>query len=300
MSVNELIPEQVAILSGRTTGKAINLNPDTVNNCTMSELVTIEITIFWLIGITITAICLILQLVLFSLIPSCRKLDLKILTQITIARLINTAFEFIIMKDLVYSTWTLFASNLLYSHSDCALVCWMFLFSKNLYDKVVQVFTTKKMTFALKSVIVWLITLPVGVLFPIFTFNGMFSNDYSYLSILYKSYAILKFVILIVNLLFFCRIFYVAITRRISGNNQGVMRTCVISFILVSISSLQVLLTDFLSYFGHHLVTIVFSVVNSYQVLLVMVIFVNLVRGFSGETLQKSITKTFHSTSTTT
>lgn len=257
-----------------------------------NELVTKEITISWLVGVVLSGVCLILQVVLYVRIPASRKVDLKILTQITVARLIHVVLEFVIMEDLIIDDWTRFIAFMVYGTSDCALITWMFLFSKNLYDKVIQVFTTKKVTFVLKSVLVWVLALPIGVLFPTLLHYELIY----YFGVWCKVYSSLKFAVLVVNLFFFCRIFYVAMKRKLSGNVKGVVRTCVISFILVSISSVQVLLTDLLSFFDQNLVGVVFSVINSYQVLAVMIVFANLVRGFSGMSLHKAISRTMNST----
>lgn len=238
----------------------------------MSEGISVPMKIVWFTGFGVSLQCLVIQLFLYAVLPSSRKLDQKILTQLTIARLGNIIFEYLVLVGHTYDPNVRDAIFALYMQTDAALICWMFVFTKNLYEKVILVFSLKKISFALVSVSIWLLTLPVGILCPLFL-NKRDSNEFD---IFYEVYAIVKFVILCMNLLFFCRIFYVAISRRNDRDLSGLLRTCLVSFNLVCITSLQVLITDLTSFFSENLVMLnqAFSIINSFQVFPITVIFV--------------------------
>lgn len=227
----------------------------------------------WISGIVLSTICLILQLVLFKILPRIRKIDQKILTQLTVARLLNTLLEFI-MSHMLFNLYTRDIIFALYLQTDAVLVCWMFIYTKNLYDKVVLVFALQKWNFVHLSLLIWLLTIPIGVLCPVFLILEYFTEYY-------KVYAWLKFIILTVNVLFFCKIFYVIITRSKKSNRNftDIIKTCVISFILVCITSIQVFVTDILSYLeASDNVTDPFCIINSFQVLAVTIIFLILAK----------------------
>lgn len=243
--------------------------------------------IFWLIGFSVSVLCVLIQLFLYVILASSRKLDQKILTQLTVARLGNVIVEYFVMggtSDDPKIRDTVFA---LYIQTDAALIFWMFVFTKNLYDKVVLVFSLKKISFVLVSVSIWLLTLPIGLLCPLL----LSIHDGRGFNTFYFVYGIVKFIILSMNLLFFCRIFWVAISRRPERDFKGLLRTCVVSFILVSITSLQVLLTDLTTFFAKDheaLLSFAFGVVNSYQVLPITIIFVILSKPGT-ESIRKTI-----------
>ncbi|PZC82210.1 hypothetical protein B5X24_HaOG211018 [Helicoverpa armigera] len=113
----------------------------------------------WSIGIGLSVQCLILQLALFVRLPRVRKMDQKILTQLTAARLINNIMEFLI-ANLLLNQYTLDVTYALYMQTDLAMVCWMFVYTRHLYDKVVLVFTLQKWNFIVLSVLIWTLTIP--------------------------------------------------------------------------------------------------------------------------------------------
>lgn len=243
--------------------------------------------VFWLIGTALSVQCLLIQFFLYAVLPSSRKLDQKILTQLTLARLANVILEYFVMNGSSTDTKIRDALFALYFQTDAALVCWMFVFTKNLYDKVILVFALKKISFVLVSVSIWLLTLPVGLLCPLFLNVDSDKNFDTF----YFVYSIVKFIILFLNLIFFCRIFWVAISRRTDRDLKGLLRTCAVSFILVCITSLQVLLTDLTAFFADEnmeMLNYAFSVLNSYQVLPITVIFVILSKPIN-ESIRKTI-----------
>ncbi|KAF9823397.1 hypothetical protein SFRURICE_006610 [Spodoptera frugiperda] len=212
------------------------------------------------VGIAISSLCLILQLVLYIIRPKIRKLDQKILTQLTVARLINSIME-LLMTYQYFNDYTKDLVFALYFHTDAALISWMFVFTNNLYEKVVLVFVIKKISFLILSLLVWIIAVPIGVLCPVSLVNDFFF-DY------YKVYSWLKFVVLTVNLLFFGRIFYVIATRnqQTNRNMKDIVKTCIISFVLVCMTSLQVFINDILSYLEMTTLSNIFSLINNFHV----------------------------------
>lgn len=226
----------------------------------------------WIIGLAISTICLLLQLVLFKIRPKIRKMDQKILTQLTVARLLNSVFELLMSHNLM-NEYTLDLTFALYIQTDAAMICWMFVYTKSLYDKVVLVFALQKLNFILMSALIWILTIPIGVMCPVFLNLEKFIE-------FYHVYAWFKFVVLTVNILFFGRIFYVIMTRNknSSRNFTEIIKTCVISFILVCLTSLQVFINDILSYFEIDAATDSFCVLNSFQPVAATIIFLILAK----------------------
>lgn len=251
---------------------------DTVVNVTARPIVEIknplEVTCLWIIGLVISALCVVLQFVLYVIRPEIRKLDQKILTQLTIARLSNTLFEYLLVN--LYSS--LDTSGLIfacYQYTDTVLVCWMFVYAKNIYNKLVSVFVLE-WNFIKQSLVIWICAIPVGALCP--TFMEMkFYTEY------YQSYVWVKLLVLLVNLTFFFRILLIVIHKSYKGNVSrnvvDILKTCIISFILVCITSLQallqVVLTDVMTYFKEGSV---FFVLNSFQAVADTIIFLILAK----------------------
>ncbi|CAH0686442.1 unnamed protein product [Spodoptera exigua] len=57
-------------------------------------------------GIVISSLCLILQLVLYIIRPKIRKLDQKILTQLTVARMMNSVMEMCMTYQYFHEYYT--------------------------------------------------------------------------------------------------------------------------------------------------------------------------------------------------
>ncbi|CAH2041679.1 unnamed protein product, partial [Iphiclides podalirius] len=240
----------------------------------------------WLLGISVSLLGLLSKVALFVAIPKCRKFDEKLLFQLTLARTLNTGCEYHIMcvpftstvlKDIVFAT---------YIQTDLVLVLWMFVFSKNLYNKVVLVFAVDKPRLALTAALIWTATLPFGALCPFLLKIRCFT-------IYYQVYAHLKLLITLVNALIFVEIFNVAIKRGSSTgrNARDLVKSSIVAFILICITSLQVLVTDILSfyYYQYKMLVNLFCVVNSYQVVAISVIFVILTQSKTKQSVFKSV-----------
>lgn len=241
------------------------------NESTVNEHLTEGVVATWFTGISLSVVCIITQLSLFYYRKEVRKIDQKILTQLSVARLMNTIVEYLSADTEHVANNSPVKTTLItfYVQSDAALICWMFIYTKNIYDKVVQVFFLEKWSSLRLSLVIWFGSLPVGLLYPLFIKRNI-AEDYL------KAYNIIKFLTLSVNLLFFCKIFYViAIKHSTNSVNFGrLLKSCVISFLLVCITSLQVALTDWLSfYIKDSMIATTFCVINSYQVLAISIIF---------------------------
>lgn len=235
----------------------------------------------WLVGICASYSGFVLQLIYLTLIPNCRKYDERVLTQLTIARSSNTVLEYLIMMNVIGKIkWRIVKDILyvLYFHTDLVLVLWMYVFTKKLYDKVVIVFSTQDWSVLTISVIIWFLPLPIAVLL-----QYVLTNHIYMFRICYRVYAFTKFLVLFMNLFLFINIFGVVFRRGVNNtrNKLDFMKAAVISFMLVSMTSLQVMATDLFSLFYGESDTLIksFCVVNSYQVLLVTAIFVILANG---------------------
>lgn len=248
------------------------------------------IKVFWLIGFSISVMGLIFQIMIYYLIPCSRKLPQKLLSQLTIARLLNVILEFMVCLVPLHSAALVDSVYALYVQTDAALICWMFVFTKNLFDDVIVVFKDK-ISFTIITVIIWLVTFPIGLICPLMLEldkKNKFNTDY--FDIFYRTYAVVKFIILTLNLVLYSVIIRVALMR-----GKGNLKTCLVSFGLVSISSAQVLLTDILSYSfdKYPMVSLAFAVMNSFQVVAITSMFVILVQNNSEESLKRKIVKKF-------
>lgn len=250
--------------------------------------------ILWLGGIVSSAVCISLQIFLYVVLPSSRKLDQLILTQLTIARMGNVIDNYVMISLQINDLSVLCAHITLGLHllTDSTITFWMFIFTKNLYDKVIQVFTLRETNFVLLTVCIWVLTLPIGIVCPLFL-----SINYTYCNIFYYSYVVVKCIILLINFLFFCKIFWVIVTIKTDRDLKRLLRTCVVSLMLLFITSLQalveVMFVDVTSYFlllikfkdlGY-----TFKVLNSYQVIAITAIFVVLSRDTQHNSIQKTL-----------
>lgn len=260
----------------------------------VSESVKTEdvLTTFWLIGIGVSFVGLLVQLGLFVVVPNSRKFDEIILCQMAIARTLYTVCEYNIMFYFQYYGYIVKnAIFVLYFHSDVVLLCFMFIFSKNLYNKVVVVFPLQSYNLMVTTVVVWTVPLIVSLLCP-FLIN---IHD-EYFQIFYNVYAHVKFFTCILNALVFIEIIRVAFSRSATNNTRNVrdfLKTSLIAFVLVSVTSLQLLITDIISYYYKQilsqLLVLIFCVINSYQVVALTGILFVLVRSKMNDSIVRLI-----------
>ncbi|OWR48358.1 hypothetical protein KGM_205462 [Danaus plexippus plexippus] len=234
----------------------------------------------WLIGISVSLVGLLIQSFLFIMVPGCRKFDEIILTEMTTSRLLYTTCECYIMFYVQYNGFIVKTVLLvLYIHTDITFVVLMFVFTKNLYNKLVVVFPLPTYNIVLTSVTTWLTPFLISLLCPL-----LLNMKGSFFNIFYTSYAHIKFVVCVLNGFIFVEILRVAFKRGVGSNRniRDYLKTACINFVLVSITSLQVCVTDVISYYysviRSHTLVLIFCVINSYQVLALTGIFVVLVR----------------------
>lgn len=248
------------------------------------ELVKLIIIVLWYTGMCLAITCLFVQAFLYIMLPSSRKLDQKILTQLTIARLLSIVFEYGSMYESDDKIQTS-AIILMYFHSDAALVCWMSVFTKHLYEKIVIVFA-KKNNFTCVSVTVWLSTLPIGI-----TSSALIYVNSDYIYKFCSVYCTVKCMVLSCNLLVFIKILRVVVSVEVDRNFKSTLKTCVNSFLLLSITSLQVLIiifyTDQMPFYVptydnyRNSFLILFSIISCYQVLAITLIFIMILKAAS-------------------
>ena len=237
----------------------------------------------WLVGIFSSTMCLMLQSFLFICIPQSRKFDEVIVSEMTIARIINTILEFYIIYYSANENYIVRVSAyLIYMHSDLVMLCFMFIFTKHLYNKIVVVFPMVTYNLSITSLITWLTPLPISFLGPI-----LLEINSEYYSIFLNVYTHVKFFICILNALVFVEIIRVAFRR------NTFLKTAIITFVLVTVTSLQVLVTDLVNYYYEYIrsrcLLLVFCVINSFQVLVLTGIFIILVKKKSNDSVLRRI-----------
>lgn len=250
----------------------------------------------WLSGLSISGVAFTIQVLVLVVFSWSRRFDEIVITQLAAARIANSISEFLIL----YGEITLMKRNVLFFFSfytDFVLVCWMFVFTKNLYNKFVIVFTSDCNRWFFTSAIVWAIPLPVGL-------GPAFDITIDQFLIFYNVYCVLKFLLLIIISIIFIKMLRVAVksyrSDAVNKKLRDTLKICIFHFIILCISCLQVLLTDIIS-------TMIYSnllgdsailwncVVNSYQVCAVFVIFVILVKGHMKKDKIKTILRRFSS-----
>lgn len=234
----------------------------------------------WLTGIAASCLGLLLQTFLLVLISSCRKFDEKVLIHIAVSRTMNTICEYYYTYHIMGPEPSIFyePALVLIFHTDLMIACWMFVFTKNIYNKVVLVFSNHNWSVYAVAISIWHLTLLIGLI-NLFILK-IFPQYYEHF---YNAYCIAKFLIAIINIGLFLRIFAVVATRGPSTGRslKDVIKTSVMAFTLVLTNGIQVLTTDLLSFFiGYHEILInIFFVINSFQVIPVTAIFLILLRG---------------------
>jgi hypothetical protein len=260
-----------------------------IQNLTRQEAPIELFQVFWLSGLAVSCVCFLLQIILFILLKSCRKTDEKILAQMTFARIMVTVTEYCIVyhnvvrtifwKDLVYTV---------YFYVDFCLVVWMFVFSKNLYDKIVVVFSGKKLNLIVVSIFVWTFSLPFGLI-TIYLLKKLYIKQFL---LYFKVYACIKFIIVTLNAIIYFRIFYIAFKRGAEKkrNFSETFKTVYVAFLLVLTTCLQVFVTDVLSLFNINAVSVkIFCVINSFHVVLITIIFIIILKTKLKESLTKTV-----------
>lgn len=211
----------------------------------------------WMTGIAVSTICLIAQTVLYILRPRIRKMDQKVLMQLAVTRLLYSTFTLIETSRRVHVQQTEVYHLVvirLFGLMDIALRWWMCAYTKNLYDKIVKVFVPDKWSFLKLSLVVWgssvvLFALDYGLVYLLKTYDIALIGLPVWIG--------LKCIPVFINFIFFCKVFYIALRAKTASRNcnniamansttnfGSLVKICVISFILVCITSVQILVDD--------------------------------------------------------
>lgn len=248
---------------------------DQSDNCTFVLGQHPAIIPFWLTGIAVSTTSFLCQIGFFFFYPPCRKYDEKTLCMLSFARTMNSITELCIISG-IFKKKVFDIILVIYFYWDFVLVCWMFVFSKNLYDKVVAVFNVTQYSLTKVSIIIYTFSIVPALPCCLIGYMG-----FNLFQIYYKTYACTKFILLITNSYIFVRIFHVTFKNR--GNHTRnvthIVKAAIVSFILLCMTSLQTFVVDVYALIGHRgcLVTLSFCVINSFQTLAMTIIFAVLI-----------------------
>lgn len=247
---------------------------DPSDNCTHVLEQHPIITPFWLTGIAVSAVSFLCQIGLLFCYPPCRKYDEKTLCMLSLARTMNSVAEFNVVNGVFQAEYDIILVT--YFYWDFVLVCWMFVFSKNLYDKVVAVFNVPQYSLTKVAIIIYTVSILPSL--PSILIKFM---EFKIFQIYYRVYASTKFVLLIINSYLFIRIFIVMFKNHgnRTRNIAHIVKAAVVSFILLCMTSLQTFIVDVYALIGNPgcLIPLSFCVVNSFQTLAMTIIFAILI-----------------------
>lgn len=247
---------------------------DSSDNCTLVLEQHPAIIHFWLTGIAVSITSFLCQISFLLFYRLCRKYDEKTLCMLSFARTMNSIAELCVATSVFKEVYDIVLAA--YFYWDFVLVCWMFVFSKNLYDKVVAVFNVPQYSLIKVSIIVYTLSLLPAL--PCMFIEYM---DFKIFQIYYKTYACIKFTLLLINSYIFIRIFHVTFKKR--GNHTRnvthIVKAAIMSFILLCMTSLQTFIVDIYAFIGSPgcLTYMIFCVINCFQTLAMNIIFAILV-----------------------
>lgn len=127
----------------------------------------------WAAGIILSAICLVLQHVLFALRPALSHVDQKIIMQLSAARLVLSFLQYV-FNTSTHGTFVMerpfnWGAVLSLSHYfEAVVVCWMCFYYKSLRQQCHSKIPLQKWNFTVLSVVIWSATIPVGVFYFFF------------------------------------------------------------------------------------------------------------------------------------
>ncbi|GBP49368.1 hypothetical protein EVAR_24673_1 [Eumeta japonica] len=143
--------------------------------------------VLWLIGIFTSVLGLILQMFLLCVLPKCRRYDEFALFQLTIVRVLNTTGEHVLIFNVLSVPYHFVIFWNFYT--DLSLACWMFLFTKNLFDRIVLVFVNNdRHRLSIDFTVTWLVPVPLALVAP-----------YAFSTAYYITFCAIKLIITSVN-----------------------------------------------------------------------------------------------------
>lgn len=221
-----------------------------------------------IIAILVSSLCLIVQGVLPVFKSTLRHVDQTILLQLTVTRLVATCLEFVQTFSMDFSPgsimWTVLKALL--DHMVIVIICWMFVYSKNLRDQVLFKSVSQQWDVTVVSVLIWLLMIPIGVSIAI-CFTEIYKR---YLKIYCEVFSALKVILLTLNVLFDCEIIYQMVSHKF--NFANIIIKFVISFILGYVMAISVIMTTYFTV--SKTVVFVFFMFNLFQLLPITVIYV--------------------------
>lgn len=231
----------------------------------------------WIFGISLSSLCFILQALILIFIPKTRNLDQKIIIQLTLVRVIYSITEYEIIYVEPMSSALVFILFSVYQQCEVVFLCWTFVFTKNLYNKIVIAFKTDKFHYALYTFLIWISGYLIGMMCPI-----LLNYSYYHYKIFYLVFAFAKLCVICYNVWLFYGIYSVLIkcrTTKHENNVKDVLKICINTFIIVSISFLHVFIFDSLTFFcGRNIiVSYISGILNSFQTTAFTIIFMILV-----------------------
>lgn len=222
------------------------------------------------IGLILSTICVIIQVIWLAIEKQIRRRDQKILLQLSIAKLM---FVYTCMADryiLNYAGWIVY--HFLYMELQTVTPAWMFFFAYNLHGKLVNVFVQKKYSFVKLSILIWIVPMPFAISYCLLIKYRVINDFYVEIT-----FFLTMFPLLIANTCFLIVIFVKTIKRNKNQNNLQIVKVSLVLLVLlltVGVQELFLLPFVYMTSVPFIYLNIILIVSQTYYVITTTIIFV--------------------------
>lgn len=200
----------------------------------------------WVAGTCFSAVCLLIQATLFIWRPKIRKVDQKVIVNLTVAKYIQSCVEYKLKQHVYDSNFEvqyLVGLYTLYIFTETVSICWLSFYTKILHTKTFGLHVHEKGNFFLISLLVWLLP----ALFCQIIYILWFLNRSHLVGLLTTTLFITKCIVLCINFGIVSYILYVIIKNKLVfkySHTRLIFSVSVILVFLLLLTAAQILVDD--------------------------------------------------------
>lgn len=224
-----------------------------------------------IIGLVLSTVGVLLQVIWFAIDKKIRSKDQKILLQLSMASLFLTCLNE--LRNLIYLNYIYWivrvAVNL---EIRLVILTWLYIFTYNLYDKVVND-TVRENNLVKQSILVWIVPIPFAVIFSVLTLFLFMNSELD----VDMSYYLIKAVALFINICLLIFTFTKAIILNGTPENFKIVTvsvTALIILLVVDLIETVYIAFDLKESVQSTLFNMAFTVTETYYAIVTTVIFV--------------------------